>query len=760
MTADPFAAGAPPFMPLARVLPRHLEVIVQGLLSAHRAGNMQQLLQQRARLARRLLVPVLGLLEGTWAEAAPPDERQRQVLAVRAITVWLLGELRPDRGTGLAGITDEAWLYSTSWRPLLATACQLGLCRIPHFPKRFLGTEGDGPIEHLCTLWDVGPSTLYRYLEKGRQQLVRQLAQQRLGAAQRWALRDCALHVLHEDFNGAAEVGWHAQQARWAASHHRPDSALWHHLQGGDWSAAIQLLSQACTELAAHPDTPSALARLDAAPIPPPARAHHALAVAALRRAAGDSEEERHCLEQAVALAAEHGLRRLEGEALLALGNYFQSRDLDRALVFFQDGADKLSVFSSSGSEDPEVGSTVDLYLRALDRLAWVYALRNDGRALAVLQAADERKRDQGVADSTRAMLENTWGEYWRRAGDRRLELEHKLRALILFERVGDARQILSTCNNLSFTYGELGRFDDAIRYAQRVVQSSKSQSVEPFLLAGATGNLGAAYMRMGKLDEAIRAYLSALELSQSAGMGLYVVRTHYNLAEAYFHRFKETDNREDEAQGDHHVICTLQAKAGEHDPFVLDAVRRLKSEVLGLDQGFSLASLVPDEHAAHASHMAGIQQRRQALAMPGPAETKIRLHLEIAQAYLEIAAVERDAALALMQRSGLAGQFGPELDRLQETFKRQMPRERQVQSQWRERAGELLAEQRRIAILEHLFTDGSIQKSTYARLCGVGLATASKHLVTLAERGLLLQTGKGPSTRYVLPEASQQASP
>jgi Fic family protein len=54
--------------------------------------------------------------------------------------------------------------------------------------------------------------------------------------------------------------------------------------------------------------------------------------------------------------------------------------------------------------------------------------------------------------------------------------------------------------------------------------------------------------------------------------------------------------------------------------------------------------------------------------------------------------------------------------------------------------------------LLDHLFRAGSIQKSIYAQVCGVGLATASKHLATLAERGLLEQTGKGPSTRYVLP--------
>ena len=42
---------------------------------------------------------------------------------------------------------------------------------------------------------------------------------------------------------------------------------------------------------------------------------------------------------------------------------------------------------------------------------------------------------------------------------------------------------------------------------------------------------------------------------------------------------------------------------------------------------------------------------------------------------------------------------------------------------------------------------------SGYAGLCGVSPATASKHLSVLTERGLLTQTGRGPSTRYLLRE-------
>jgi Fic family protein len=54
--------------------------------------------------------------------------------------------------------------------------------------------------------------------------------------------------------------------------------------------------------------------------------------------------------------------------------------------------------------------------------------------------------------------------------------------------------------------------------------------------------------------------------------------------------------------------------------------------------------------------------------------------------------------------------------------------------------------------VLAHVLRTGSINKSAYGELCAVSPATASKHLGLLAERGLLVQIGKGPATRYLLP--------
>ena len=121
-------------------------------------------------------------------------------------------------------------------------------------------------------------------------------------------------------------------------------------------------------------------------------------------------------------------------------------------------------------------------------------------------------------------------------------------------------------------------------------------------------------------------------------------------------------------------------------------------------------------------------------------------------RAYLAIAAKEREAALSLIRKHGLGSAFVDDFEALRSTFNRELTREEQLAEQWRREAADLLGDERRAAALAELVRNGSINKSTYAQVCELGLATASKHLGLLAERGLLLQTGKGPSTRYVLP--------
>jgi DNA-binding transcriptional ArsR family regulator len=189
-----------------------------------------------------------------------------------------------------------------------------------------------------------------------------------------------------------------------------------------------------------------------------------------------------------------------------------------------------------------------------------------------------------------------------------------------------------------------------------------------------------------------------------------------------------------------------------------VDLTRRLKAEVLAgtaaapsPDTGEAKDRLIPQESAVHFEQMSDIQRHRAALAVPLAPEAHVRARLAIAHAYLTIAVNEREAAQLLMQRHGLTQQFAAELAALRQTHDRESSREQLLAAKWRQQIEDLLDEPRRTALAAWLLRDGSINKSAYAELCRVSPATASKHLSTLTERGLLQQTGKGPSTRYQL---------
>jgi Fic family protein len=105
------------------------------------------------------------------------------------------------------------------------------------------------------------------------------------------------------------------------------------------------------------------------------------------------------------------------------------------------------------------------------------------------------------------------------------------------------------------------------------------------------------------------------------------------------------------------------------------------------------------------------------------------------------------------MQRHGLTQHFATEVANLHRTYDRELSREQMLLARWRPKVEDLIDEARCAALTTRLLRDGFINKSAYAEVCGVSPATASKHLSALTERGLLQQTGKGPSTRYLLKE-------
>jgi tetratricopeptide (TPR) repeat protein len=734
----------PPSPPNSNPKPR--QAVLEGLLAAHKAGRLDEVLAQHPRAASRASHTWLKAVLGTAGDAL--GER-RLGAATTLLLRWALTQLRPDRAPTLAGIERAAWLDRTSWRPLLALMCHYGFEPVPPFRDRYHARADEAAADVLCGLWSVGPSTFYRYLDKGERLLAQVLLRAPQGtqatAVRRFVEHELAAQTRFE--NDAQRVTWHRQQIHRASADGDIPSALWHCVAAHDAATFLHLVGRTHAALALDRET-DGLCTLLAADDRLTARQRFdlCLAQAALWRARNAPEAESREYEQALRIATAQDDALMLGIVYGALGKFHEPRDADRAFACYEESADFLRRADTTKGQASSSEVATE-YTTTLVRLAWLHVLRNDPRSRTVLDSAQKLRAQHDVQPDVAAMLDQAWGEYWRRAGDLRQSLEHMHRALNVYERIGDQRSVLATYNNLSLVYGQLKKFDRAVDYARRVVDASARVSVEAEILISVHLNLGATFFWQARYDDAIKQYQAALEGSRAAGLALHTWRSHYNLAEAYYKRYQTTRDAEDERLGDAHSSAAL---ASDQDAERTQATRGLKGEVLGTDA--SANRLLPQELAAHFEETTEVQRQRAILAIPIEPAAHVRAHLSIARAYLAISTKEREAALALIDKHGLRESFDEEFAQLKQTFERELTREQRLAAQWKQAASDLLTDERRTAVLAALLHNGSINKSAYAQVCGFGLATASKHLGLLAERGLLVQAGKGPSTRYQLP--------
>ena len=739
--------------PSSKLLPVH--AVLEALLTAHKEGRVQELLAQRPRTTRALARRWLGPVRDTAGPAWAPEQADAQ--ALNLLLRWGLTQLRPDRGASLEGIDAAAWLTRVSWRPLLALLCHHGFAAVPAFAERYRPRPGEAVADTLCALWSVGPSSFYRYLDKGKRQLAGVLALPPR-AARAASLRQFVWQAVAPGLglaDNAQRRAWHVEQAHQQALLGHPVSALWQALASGDADACLTHLSRSAVALANDPETDGLCASLAQRPLTPRQRFDLCLAQAALWRVRQASERENQALEQALHVANAQPSALLLGLAYAALGKFHEPRDADRAFACYEDSAEFLRRAESAHQSapdgtDPAPGAT-DIaveYTGTLVRLAWLYVLRNDPRSRTVLDRAQERRATRELPPELQAMLEQTWGEYWRRAGELRRALEHKHRALNLYERLQDRRSVLITYLNLSPIYGQLNDFERATEYALRVIRVSQTMSLEPEMLSSVHLNLGATYFWQGHYNPAIEQYQIALVHARQAGLALHTWRAHFNLAEAYYKRYSASQSLADEQQGDAHAAAALASGTGaEHS----HATRTLKASVLGSDAAANPDRLLPQEFAEHFDEMTEVQRQRAVLAVPVEPQAHVRARLAMARAYLAMCVKEREAALALIAKHALSEPFTTEFEALNSTFQRELTRQQRVAQHWKQAARDLLNDGRRQAVLQALLDDGTISKRGYAQVAGVALATASKHLGELAGRGLLLQSGKGPSTRYAL---------
>lgn len=725
------------------------EDLLDAALAGLRQGALEPLVQQHPRAARWLMRHLRPVLRGTAGDALGPQGE----LAVEAAWLlrWAVTQLRPDQLPQLDGIGPEDWLHRPAWRPMIAVMCHARIAAVPDFPGHYRRRPDESPADNLCGLWGVDPSTFYRYVERGQRAMVR-LAMEKPSVPRRFGLRRYVLAQLAPvcRWSGEAErAAWHRTQALSIQRAGDAASALWHAWQSGDAALAVKVLLQDAAVLAGDPEADALVERVASLDLSQRQLFDlwHARATLARTRQAPEHEETacRQLLQ--LAEAARDDLWR--GIAQCALGRCFEARDAARAFAYYEDSLRCLARVEA-GADRKAVQAA---RLNTLARVAHMRVRRNDPGARELLEEGSRLLEALGAPDEQAGLLEQGWAGYWRAAGDHERALQCRLRALNIFERIGDRRSMLVAQVNLMLVYAEMRDIARVEAFAQRVFDAVQHHAVEPGIVIGTHGNLGTAYSHVGRYETAIEHFRRALELAVAARQDQFANIARCNLANAYYNRYLETGDAAYERLGDDEVDRLLRAPLTTLTPSLIEEARGLKAHVLGRQPERSIDQLLDAESAAHLPEMSEVKRQRLALTTAGDdAAAQVQARLGITRAYLAIAAKEREAARTLIERHALQPRFQGALDALRQTFERELSREEQLAGAWKQAAADVLDDARRATLVAHLLREGSVNKSTYVELCSVAPATASKHLVALAERGLLAQRGKGPSTRYELP--------
>jgi tetratricopeptide (TPR) repeat protein len=728
-----------------------LDAALDAALTAHRVGTSAALCRQHPRLARGLLrrfaAPSLWFLHS--------KDATELAWAVDTFVGWLMEQARPDGLDAAQPIPRHAWLGSAAWRALLAVMAHNGFATVPAFPERYRARDGEPAFEHLCGVWEVAPSSFYRYVERGREQLIAVALQLPF---------DTALPALCEHFQQAlfrreSADGMQAQlallQAAMAAAleGRAYEAALWGAARSGSAEAMSLVIERGCNELAASAVADALLKRFELNDASDAALVRLRLAYAALARVRGQAEQEQQHLDEALRIASRSADPVLLGDVYGAQGRHVEPRDVDRAIADYSASIEHYEpVARNEGGDTAQLGRARVGLLTSLVWLSFLYSRRGDPRCKPVLERASEVRSSCDAPLDLQAMLESAWGEQRRRERNTTAAIEAFLRALLLYERSGNRQQMLRVRASLVALYSRAQDLPKAQEYAQLVFVFDESSVVEPQTLSTTHLNLGIAYFWEARFEEALLHYQQSLAIATQASLKTLMGQAHYNLAELFYKRFQLEGQAQDEQHGDTHVGLAKAIWALGGDKAAGEATSNLKRTMLGEQDQLIYERMLPGELAAHFDEMSEIQTQRLRLSVPtGDADEQIRAHLRIAQAYTRIAVKEREAAVALMHKHGRGERYAAELRALKTTFEQALAQESVIAARWQNQAGCPIAPAQIEAVVRQGLQDGGLTKSSYASLCGVSPATASKHLAALTQLGLVQQVSRGPATRYLV---------
>ncbi len=147
----------------------------------------------------------------------------------------------------------------------------------------------------------------------------------------------------------------------------------------------------------------------------------------------------------------------------------------------------------------------------------WVYYLRGDYTAamelyLRALTLYEELGERSGVARVT-----GNIGLVYSSTGDYPVALEHFYRSLALYDELGDRSGVAGVMSNIGVVHERTGNYPEALSQFLRALALCEETGHRPFA-ANITGNIGLVHERTGNYPEALSHFLRALALHEELG--------------------------------------------------------------------------------------------------------------------------------------------------------------------------------------------------------------------------------------------------
>jgi tetratricopeptide (TPR) repeat protein len=708
---------------------------LEAVLSAYRNGELEMLCAQRPLAVQWYLRKYAHPIAWNYYADATTSLASSLEVWLR----WALIRCCPELSREL---DRRLWLSAGSSRNFIALAVHFGLLTIPDFPDRYRARRDEPPFERLCGLWNIAPSSFYRYIERAKRQLADELFaplhRDRLESLVRTALEFTRVRV------SASEYPARNFRGSVAGSTIGDLCTLWRVIRDHDCAGILLTLADRASSLASYSLIDVLFHQIDQSSWNSADRVSFMIARGRIAGLQGRSAVESQWLSSALELASEANDTLSIARVYAARARSMEARDVDRAMADFRESIVQFDVVcESSGGVVSETER-----LSASIRLAWLYIQRNDPTALHIVQRC-EAGVDESRADlNSLASLAQARAELSRRGGNRETAVAANLRALQFYDRLGNNAQTLRVCGTLVLLYGEMRQLALAESYAKRIL-GEPARNIDAHTRAATHLNLGVAYFWCDRIDHAISAYESALVIARGAGLQPLMGRAHYNIAESLYRRFALEQNAADEHFGDAHTRTSLEIWTQLGDKVALEATQNLKGAVLGLREHLVYDRMLPGELATHFEELNRIERLRQQIVCAETDESRAISHLAVAKEYLAIVVKERERALALMSGRPMSATVTEQLRALVDAFQHSLSLEEALIQRWQDESRGVVPQSKVIDLAKHLARSDTIKKSTYASICAVSPATASKHLALLAQSGLLQRANRGRATLF-----------